>query len=257
MIEFNHFTFDYPETRSHQPILLRSKQLFQNLTLQIPGASRVLLVGANGVGKSTLLKIIDGLHWIQPQSLRVFGLSPFHDLELSQRISWVGGHLPLHLDITVAELLTPSFPQLASRDADYELSPREEKIFNLLGISKRWRMNHVSEGQRRRVQLFLGLKKACDLYLLDEVTSHLDVMMRADFLAWVQQESLRTGASVIFATHILDGLVSKDFQNTWFTHLLWLGFHGQYRLWTQKEVLRELKDKTTLSYFVESEIRKQ
>jgi CCR4-NOT complex subunit CAF16 len=76
-------------------------------------------------------------------------------------------------------------------------------------------MARVSDGQRRRVQLLLGLLAPREVLLLDEVTTDLDVVARADLLAFLRDESA-SGATLLYATHILDGL------DAWATHLAFL-----------------------------------
>ncbi|CAN0489728.1 unnamed protein product, partial [Laminaria digitata] len=74
----------------------------------------------------------------------------------------------------------------------------------------------VSDGQRRRVQLLLGLVKPFKILLIDEITTSLDVVVRQDLLMWLHKESVERGATIIYATHIFDGL------DDWPTHLTYL-----------------------------------
>jgi CCR4-NOT complex subunit CAF16 len=77
-------------------------------------------------------------------------------------------------------------------------------------------MHQVSDGQRRRVQIFLGLIRPFKILLLDEVTVSLDVVVRQDLLRWLKNESETRGATILYATHIFDGL------DDWPTHLHYL-----------------------------------
>lgn len=78
----------------------------------------------------------------------------------------------------------------------------------------------VSDGQRRRVQIFLGLIRPFKILLLDEVTVSLDVVVRQDLLRWLQNESETRGATILYATHIFDGL------DDWPTHIHYLTNRG-------------------------------
>jgi len=73
-------------------------------------------------------------------------------------------------------------------------------------------MCRVSDGQRRRVQLLLGLLWPCRVLLLDEVTTDLDVIARGDLLAFLRAQA----TTILYATHILEGL------EDWATHLAYL-----------------------------------
>jgi len=90
---------------------------------------------------------------------------------------------------------------------------RIEKIVDVLDIDLEWRMHIVSDGQRRRVQLLMGLMKLWKVLLLDEVTVDLDVVARSNLLAYLKEECESRGASIVYATHIFDGL------DMWATHI--------------------------------------
>lgn len=74
-------------------------------------------------------------------------------------------------------------------------------------------MHQISDGQRRRVQIVLGLLEPWDLLLLDEVTVDLDVLVRNDLLKFLIKETEERKATILYATHIFDGL------GAWPTHL--------------------------------------
>ena len=73
-------------------------------------------------------------------------------------------------------------------------------------------MQELSDGQRRRVQIMLGLVKPFKLLLLDEITSELDIIERRNFLNYLKKETIENNATVIYATHILDELSRLDDQ---------------------------------------------
>lgn len=211
------------------------------LSFCVPHAARTLLVGANGVGKSTLLQLLAGHHLLSPTCLEVFGSSPFFDMSLSSRISLVDGVFPITVDLTVRELLEHPTPGV-------EIALQNE-LLNLLEVDLSWRMCRVSEGQRRRVQLLLALRKNCDLLLLDEVTSHLDIVVRSDLLAWLKNRNEEAGTTILYTTHILDGLQESQ----WPTHIAFMKLHQPMDL-RPLEHISELKS-TSLHSWVETRIR--
>lgn len=93
------------------------------------------------------------------------------------------------------------------RDLQLEFPERSEYLFGLLGVDPNWRMHQVSDGQRRRVQLLLGLIRPYELLVLDEITADLDVVMRQDLLEFLKQETETRKATIVYCTHIFDGLV--------------------------------------------------
>lgn len=182
--------------------------LFRSLLLEIEAASRCLLLGQNGAGKTTLLRILGGKHMVPREPVRVLGRSAFHDTELGAEVLFLGGPFPFDVDMSVAEVLARRPPQEDPR--------RRRLLLDLLGIDPAWRMQRVSAGQRRRVQVLLGLLRPMAVVLLDEVTADLDVLARADLLAFLRRESEVHGTTVLYATHVLDGLAR------WATHLCFL-----------------------------------
>lgn len=74
----------------------------------------------------------------------------------------------------------------------------------------------VSDGQRRRVQICVGLLRPFKVLLLDEITVDLDVLGRADLMAFLAEECALRGATVVYATHIFDGL------EAWPTHVAYV-----------------------------------
>jgi CCR4-NOT complex subunit CAF16 len=123
---------------------------------------------------------------------------------------------------------------LGGRDAD---PTRREQLMAILGVDPRWRMCRVSDGQRRRVQLLLSLLQPARLLLLDEVTTDLDVIARADLLAFLRDETAQRGATILYATHILEGLEG------WATHIVALsrGRAGELQPLDQLEELAALR----------------
>jgi CCR4-NOT complex subunit CAF16 len=77
-------------------------------------------------------------------------------------------------------------------------------------------MHAVSDGQRRRVQLLLGLLRRREVLLLDEITTDLDLIARQDLLAFLREESEVGGTTILYATHIFDTL------DRWATDLVYL-----------------------------------
>ena len=91
----------------------------------------------------------------------------------------------------------------------------------MLGIDLDWRMNELSDGQRRRVQILLGLVRPFQILLLDEITTSLDVCVRQDLLRWLHKETTDRGATIVYATHIFDGL------DDWPSHVMFLSDKGK------------------------------
>lgn len=88
----------------------------------------------------------------------------------------------------------------------YRHKARRDHLLRILDVDLDWHMHQISDGERRRVQLCMGLMTEWDVLLLDEVTVDLDVLVRADLIDFLLQESQNRGATIVYATHIFDGL---------------------------------------------------
>lgn len=197
-IEVRDLVFSYPGAAT---------PIFSRLSFELPAGARCLLLGANGVGKSTLLRLVAGRHMIPGHMVRVLGRPAFEDTRLTADVAFLGGPFPFAADIRVAEILAGRL----------NVDPRRRaRVLQILDVDPNWRMHQVSDGQRRRVQILLDLERTLSVILLDEVTAELDVLARADLLAYLREESASRGVTVVYASHVLDGL--GDFA----THLLFL-----------------------------------
>ncbi|GER24941.1 ABC transporter family protein [Striga asiatica] len=248
--------------------------LFFDFNLNISSGSRCLLVGANGSGKTTLLRILAGKHMVGGKDVvRVLNSSAFHDTSLvcNGDLAYLGeswsktvgsaGELPLQGDFSAEHMI------FGVEGVD---PVRRDKLIELLDIDLHWRMHKVSDGQRRRVQICLGLlhpykvvlfalylklfkhktHQALSVLLLDEVTVDLDVVARMDLLDFFKEECEQRGATIVYATHIFDGL------ETWATDLVYVQ-EGVLRRSDKLAELEELKNRVNLLSVVESWLRSE
>ncbi|RMH39119.1 MAG: ATP-binding cassette domain-containing protein [Deltaproteobacteria bacterium] len=179
----------------------------RDATLAVQPGWRVLIVGANGAGKTTLLRVVAGKHMVDAEAVRVLGRPAFDDTSLADEVELLGGPFAFREDVRVGALV----------DGVLGVDPdRRDRLIRVLGVDVDWRMHRVSDGQRRRVQVLLGLLRPSRVLLLDEVTTDLDVVARYDLLAFLREESERHGTAILYATHIFDGL------EAWATHLAYV-----------------------------------
>mmetsp|Transcript_16484 Transcript_16484/g.18638 ORF Transcript_16484/g.18638 Transcript_16484/m.18638 type:complete len:310 (+) Transcript_16484:64-993(+) len=186
----------------------KSVTALKNISFDIPTGSRCLLLGANGAGKSTLLRILAGKHLLDQDQVVVLGKPAFFQtLGVSgitflgtnwvRTVAFAGNNVPYQADIPVCELM---------KDLQDEFADRRDNLYEILEIEPHWRMHQVSDGQRRRVQIMLGLLRPFKLLLLDEMTVDLDVLARRKFLEYLEKECTESNATVVYATHIFDGM---------------------------------------------------
>eukprot|EP00658_Telonema_sp_P-2_P027236 TRINITY_DN2106_c0_g1_i4.p1 TRINITY_DN2106_c0_g1~~TRINITY_DN2106_c0_g1_i4.p1 ORF type:complete len:251 (-),score=57.47 TRINITY_DN2106_c0_g1_i4:568-1320(-) len=207
VIAINKLTFSYTSEYATMPPVL------QDINLNLKRGSRCLLLGSNGAGKTTLLNVAGGKHMHAVEAVQVLDQPAFHNTHpgitlltgnWSRAVSFAGTNVAYQADITVRRMLETH---------EHYDSDRLQKLLEVLDINLSWRMHMVSDGQRRRVQILMGLLKPFEVLLLDEVTVDLDVVSRSDLLAYLKEETETRGATILYATHIFDGL------DHWATHL--------------------------------------
>jgi CCR4-NOT complex subunit CAF16 len=191
------------------------KVQLRDITLTLPVGARCLLIGSNGSGKSTLLNILGGKHMVSNGEVRVLSRPAFEDTALAndvalltgnwtRTVAFVGHGVPYQA-MEVATLID-------SHSIGVEPA-RLEKLVKLLGVRRSWNLTAASDGQRRRVQILLKLLRPFKVLLLDEITTDLDLLVRQDLLGWLKQECDERAVTVVYCTHIFDGL------DGWATHL--------------------------------------
>eukprot|EP01025_Chloroclados_australasicus_P005718 TRINITY_DN11799_c0_g1_i3.p1 TRINITY_DN11799_c0_g1~~TRINITY_DN11799_c0_g1_i3.p1 ORF type:complete len:363 (-),score=48.50 TRINITY_DN11799_c0_g1_i3:1002-2090(-) len=245
-VDVNNLDFSYPgiDGRPLQGV----PPLIKGMNLQLSPGDRCLLVGPNGAGKTTLLKVLGGKHMVPKDEVKILGQPPFHATGLTTggQLAYVGGNW--ERDIAFAGYSIPlqgDFPASQILNSIQGVSEeRRQKIIKVLDINPNWRMHLVSDGQRRRVQIAVGLLRPCSVLLLDEITVDLDVLGRADLMRFLKEECDRRGATIIYATHIFDGL------EFWPTHVAYVA-DGQLQLFKPVDQLPQIKEGRLLEMIVE------
>lgn len=174
------------------------RDLFENITHTIPRGKRVLMVSCNGSGKTTVLEMLAGHTFFanKDNQLTVAGRPAFQDTKLHNTIAF-GGHWWVQVppgQMHVHEMLpTP-------------LDARAEYLRALLNVDLAWDVRHVSTGELKRVQILMKMAEFRPVVLMDESTADLDIHMRANLLRFLYEESELRGVTIIYATHIFEGL---------------------------------------------------
>lgn len=197
-----------------------SDLLLDNIKLQIASGERICLIGRNGAGKSSLLKIIDGTEL--PNSGSIWRKPNLRMARLEQE-------LPQKLDCTVYTYVAEGLAEVGQLLAKYHavtqnlshtqntqyLSQLEQlqnaieanngwqfdhhitAVLSRLGLNPDIPMNNLSGGWQRRAALAKALVVSPELILLDEPTNHLDI----EAIQWLEDQLLASNAGLLFITH--------------------------------------------------------
>ncbi|XVU26367.1 ABC transporter ATP-binding protein [Actinoplanes sp. CA-054009] len=174
-----------------------------DLTVDVE-AGVIGLVGANGAGKSTFIKIMLGLIAPTSGSVRVFGLDPVVQTDqVRARVGYMPENDSLPPDVSASEFVThlgrlSGLPKTAARE-------RASEALRHVGLyEERYRqIGGYSTGMKQRVKLAQALVHDPDLLLLDEPTNGLDPAGRDAMLALVHRIGTEFGISVVVCSHLL------------------------------------------------------
>lgn len=208
LIEFAHVGFKY-----------ESKILFNDLDACIHEQDCIALVGRNGVGKTTLLRLTAGT--LEPQRgdvrLKHRPLSALKQREIARSIAFVPQNVEIPFSYTVEQLVEQGRTPFLKTFGGLNAADREA-IERALELTDTWSLrsrifNQLSGGERQRVKIALGLAQQPQLLLLDEPMQHLDIGRQFEMLDLI--ESLRgEGITILASMHDLS-LIEGAFSSVW------------------------------------------
>ncbi len=166
-------------------------RLLDDINLQIESGESIGLLGRNGMGKSTLLKLIGGE--IEP-----------HDGIIARqqnvRAAYLPQEVPQSLNGRVADIIASGLEAITSPlddELQWQRQHQVDKILSRVELDPAARFEALSAGMKRRVYLARGLVREPDLLLLDEPTNHLDI----NAIDWLESFLKRWGGTLLFVTH--------------------------------------------------------
>lgn len=178
----------------------KEKQILNNLNFEIQRGRFTVVVGENGAGKTSLLKLLMG--YIRPSTgkLRVLGNDPAFDPSPDrERIAYLSESLSPPIDWSVREFLR--FNSFFYKNYSPTI---ETKLLANLGIDPKSRIGQLSTGETRRVQIIAALSFEPKLVIIDEVTAVLDIVGRGKFMELLKTLTTSNSCTVVMATNIID-----------------------------------------------------
>lgn len=164
--------------------------LLDDVSFQIERGERVGLLGRNGMGKSTLLKMLNG------------DVEPHDGIIARQqnvRTAYLPQEVPQDLHGRIADIIASGLidSDFAEDEHHWKRDNQVQKTISLMELDGEARFETLSAGMKRRVILARGLVCNPDLLLLDEPTNHLDIQA----IDWLEDFLKRWGGTLVFVTH--------------------------------------------------------
>ncbi|MES2811411.1 MAG: ABC transporter ATP-binding protein [Bacteroidota bacterium] len=182
----------------------------QNLNLEFKAGKLIALIGANGIGKSTLLRTITGIQ--KPLRGNVFlngkEISNYEPLELAQNLSVVLTEKLPSSNLTVYELIALGRQPYTNWIGTLTETDKE-KINEAIALTQITHFIHkkhyeISDGQLQNVLVARALVQDTPLIILDEPTTHLDLHHKVSLFKLLKKLSKEMEKCILFSTHDID-----------------------------------------------------
>ncbi len=207
-----------------------------NINLQIDGGHIIGLLGPNGSGKTTFIKLIAGL--LTPSSGELYLKEEPIGIESKKRISYLPDHTYLNDWMKVKEIIR----FFADFYEDFE-TERAYDMLAKLNIDPNSKLQTLSKGTKEKVQLILVMSRKADLYLLDEPIAGVDPAAR-DYILNTIISNYDENASILISTHLI-----SDIENI-LDEVIFIQ-NGQIRMQTSVDDIRENENKSIDTLFRE------
>jgi ABC transport system ATP-binding/permease protein len=242
------------------------KSLFQSITFTISDQERVGLIGVNGTGKSTLLRIIAGLEFAdsgdithsKDYHISYLAQQPDFDENLTVIEQVFSGDTPLLNLLKEYELALYDLEQDSDNEKHqenlyrlqqkmdamnaWETNSSAQAILTKLGITNmRQKMGELSGGQKKRVALAQVLIETPDLLILDEPTNHLDY----ETVKWLEEYLARYQGALLLVTHdryFLDAVTNRIFE---LDKGALYSYPGNYAAFLEAKAIREEQEQAS------------
>ncbi|WP_338378302.1 ABC transporter ATP-binding protein [uncultured Flavobacterium sp.] len=188
----------------------KSTTIAKNLNIHLTSGKLIGLIGANGIGKSTLLKTITGI--IKPLEGNVFindkSIEDFKSEDLAKELSIVLTEQLPPSNLSIYEIVAlgrqPYTNWLGTLSKEDKLKIDEAIRLTEIDAFQHKKHFEVSDGQLQKTLIARALAQDTDLIILDEPTTHLDLVHKVTLLKLLQKLTHETGKTILYSTHDID-----------------------------------------------------
>ena len=171
------------------------KQVLKDINLTIPRGKIIGLLGKNGTGKSTLIKLLNDL--LTPTSGEILINGEKVGVNSKKIISYLPERTYLNKAMTVDKVI-----EYFSDFYDNFDAKKARKLLKDLGLDTTQKLSKMSKGMQEKVQLVLVMSRKAELYILDEPLGGVDPATR-DYILDTILTNFNEDASVIISTHLI------------------------------------------------------
>ena len=169
------------------------------VSFEVAPGSVLGLIGRNGAGKTTALRLALGSLWPDGGTIRTLGFDPVvNGRDVASRVALLSEESALYSWMTIAEIIR--FTAALHPRWDRAVASR---LTQALDLEPGKRIGQLSRGTRAKVALVLAVSARPDLLLLDDPTAGLDPLVRREVLDGVLEAVSHEGGAVIYASHLV------------------------------------------------------
>ena len=172
------------------------KQVLEEFNLNIPKGKIVGLLGPNGSGKTTMIKLLNGLTQCDKGNVFINGLKP--SVKTKEIVSYLPDRNYLNEDMNVKELLK----LFSDFYKDFDINKAKEMIKNL-NLEENEKIKSMSKGTKEKVGLILVMSRNAKLYILDEPIGGVDPASRAYIIKTILK-NFNEDSTLLIATHLIN-----------------------------------------------------
>jgi multiple sugar transport system ATP-binding protein len=181
----------------------KAVKALQDVSMTIPDAAFVVLLGPTGAGKTTTLRLIAGLERPDAGDIRIGGASVLADTPAQRDVAMVFQQYSLYPHLSVRDNL--AFPLRSPMIAmgEEEIAKQVKDVAAVLKIAHKLdnKATNLSGGEMQRVSIGRALVRRPRIYLMDEPLSSLDAKLRADLRVELKRIHADLGATFLYVTH--------------------------------------------------------
>ena len=174
------------------------KQVLNNITLTVPRGKIIGLLGKNGTGKTTLIKLINGL--LTPTEGEIIFEGEKIGPQSKLNIAYLPERTYLDKSMTINETLKFFKEFYSNFDID-----KAKDLLKKLDLDENQKIIKMSKGMQEKVQLVLVMSRKADLYILDEPLGGVDPATR-DYILDTILTNFNEGSSIIISTHLISDI---------------------------------------------------
>lgn len=204
ILEMKEVSFSFPKARDFYSV-----SFIQRLNLQIAEGEFIGLLGANGSGKSTILKLLSGILRPSMGEVRLWNkpISSYRNKDRAKLISYLPQVIDLQVPFRVRELVSMGlYP--------YEIKPEISlnSVLEMVGLmdKKDSLIRELSGGERRRAFISMTLLQGAGILLLDEPLANLDIKYQLELISLLRKLNQTKGITVIMALHDINLALSFE-----------------------------------------------